>query len=153
MASGDIIRYSDIPQMVKRGNRPSNKVIATTETGVLRVDAIPVLAGHAYEISVPRLRVSFVAAADRVKFVLRGSTTGAATTSSALIARCEQTDRNSTALIGYWFAGANATLSVILSGIEYSGSSVATLQGVDEGGIDMVIMDLGLDAGDSGVDL
>jgi hypothetical protein len=63
--------------------------VAATETGVQRIDAIPVRNGYTYKVVCPRVNIT-VSSATTPSSVglakLRGSTSGAATIASAILA-------------------------------------------------------------------
>jgi hypothetical protein len=138
--------------LIARAQRPTTKTITTSETGILRLDSLPLKAGRAYKITAPHLRVDFVTATDRAAFRFRVSTSGAAGTGSSAIARVETGDVQSAHLEAMRIPGSDEVLSVLLCGIQYVGSSTATVQG-DESGIEIWVEDLGPATADTGVDI
>ncbi|MET0492923.1 MAG: hypothetical protein ABW000_07295 [Actinoplanes sp.] len=147
-------RLNSLPKgEIYRAQRPSQATITTSETGILRVDDALLLAGRRYAIRVPRLRIDFSTTSDRAAFRLRVNAAGLATTTSPSIARAETGDVQSVGLEGTRRPTVNETVSILLSGTQYAGTSTATVQGLDEGGIEIIVEDLGLAVPDTGIDI
>lgn len=149
---------SPLPQgVIKRGRRTtSTGAITTVETGVLRVDNIPVYAGRLYEISTSNLNIDTSVDNDVARAAIRVSTAGAATTASALIGYGRMTIDNNTqsnvhSVTCFYTPPADGTLSVLLTLLRQAGSGNIILFGGGSDICDLVIKDLGLDPGDTGV--
>jgi hypothetical protein len=153
--AGDIIYPNDMPVIIARGNRPTDKVLATTgETGIMRVDNVPLKAGHAYSIRAPHVRYDSVTATDLGMFRIRQELGGAAaTTSSAILRRCETTDAKSHYIEALRFPSVDETASFLLSCNKIGGTGAWTAMCSDEGGCDLLITDLGATVADTGVDI
>ena len=159
---GDVNDLSD-PELspigvgiIARGRRTtSTGNVTTTETGVLRVDNIPVYAGRIYKISTSNMNMDTSVDNDAARAAFRTSTSGAATTSSTLgnylrntIDSASQSNVHNAVM--FYVAGADGTLSVLLTLLRQSGTGniIMFCSGTDI--LDMVIEDLGVDPGDSG---
>lgn len=172
VSGGDITYASDIndlsdngvsplPQgVIARGNRASNSTATsgTTEQGVLRVDSIPVYTGRLYRISTGPLIIDGSVANDAVRVILRGDTTGSATTSSTQLAISQGVVPNISLPERFeidipYAPAADGTLSVLLSIVRQSGTGVFQVLGASTIPINLVVSDEGLDPGDTGVDL
>lgn len=145
--------------VVKRGSRNTDSPTTTTELGVLRVDSIPIKAGYLYKIWTSPLFIISTVTTDVNLVTLRTSTSGNATTASTLLVQAQAPTVNTThppiipSLIMPYASGSDQTLSVLLSvGRMVSGSGTAKL-GSSVGTIELVIECLGLDPGDTGVDI
>lgn len=155
--AGDIILPDDGSFVVARGRRTTaTGNITTTETGVLRLDNIPVYAGRLYRISTSNINMDTSVADDVGTCRIRISTSGAATTSSTQIANIRQVIDNATSsnivpLNTFYAPSSDATLSVLLSAVRVSGTGNLLIfcSGTDI--LDMVVTDEGDDPGDSGV--
>jgi hypothetical protein len=149
---------SPLPQgVIKRGRRTtSTGNITTTETGVLRVDDIPMYAGRLYKISTSNMNIDTSVDNDVVRAGLRLSTSGAATITSTLIGYLRETidsaaQSNAFSVTAFYTPGADVTASVLLSFIRQAGSGNIILFGSATDICDLVIEDMGLDPGDTGV--
>lgn len=148
-------RLNSLPKgEIARASRSGNVTLNTTgETGILRLDDVPVKAGRVYAIRAPRLRYDATTATDRGKFHLRINTAGVATTSSTVRARSEGDETDSLSIEYFHRPSTNETLSVLLSILKVTGTGTWAAMGSDEGGIDLVIEDQGEAATDTGVDV
>jgi len=143
--------------VIKRGRRTTaTGAITTTETGVLRIDNIPVVAGRLYRISTTNINMDGSVANDIGACRIRVSTAGAATTASTQIANIRQTidDPTNSNIVPencFYVPGSSGTLSVLLSAVRVAGTGnvVVFCSGTDI--LDMVITDEGVDPGDTGV--
>jgi hypothetical protein len=147
-----------LPQgVLLRGDRTSNSSTTTTEVGVLRVDSIPVVAGRLYRISTSPLVLSSTAN-DIVRANIRISTSGAATTSSTVLDFVQQPVVNTSfpgaiSLVCLYPAGSTATLSILLTVNRQSGSGNASILAGSTFPAGVWIEDIGVDPGDTGVDI
>ena len=152
---------SPLPQgVIARGNRDSNSssTSGTTELGVLRVDSIPVYAGRLYRIWTGPIIIDGSVANDAVRVILRGDTTGSATTSSTQLAISQGVVPNIALPERFeidipYAPASDATLSVLLSIVRQSGTGVFQALGASTIPINLVISDEGLDPGDTGTDI
>jgi hypothetical protein len=147
-----------LPQgTLPRGNRITNSSTTTTEVGVERVDSIPIVAGRLYRICTSPLVLSSTAN-DIVRAIIRISTSGSATTSSTVLDFVQQPVTNtsfpgSVPLQTLYTAPSTATLSVLLSVSRQSGTGNASILGASTFKIDLWVEDIGVDQGDTGVDI
>lgn len=135
----------------------SSSTSGTTETGVMRIDNCDFVAGRAYEVRTGNLRPDLTVATDRVKILLRYSSSGAATNSSGEIGRWESAtvgDLNSAAPVCGWIypSADEATASVRLSIVRASGTGTFFLESDPTHGIQIFIICHGDDPGDTGTD-
>jgi hypothetical protein len=145
--------------VIRRASRPTSSTAAATAQPVLRLDSVPLLAGRRYQIITSTLIIRPTVAADRGTARLSMSTSGAATTASTLYAVLNTpnidsaTDGMSVVLSFTYTPAANETVSILLWHQRLSGTG--NINFVVTGGttIDIEVIDLGLDPGDTGVDL
>jgi hypothetical protein len=147
-------------RIVKRGRRTTpTGAITTVETGVLRVDNIPVVAGGIYRISTSNINMDTTVANDigtvRCR-VATGPLNTAATTASAQIGQMrdtldDATNSNVTPLQCFYVATADTYLSVLLSAVRVTGTGnlVIFCSSVDI--LDLTIEFAGADPGNTGV--
>lgn len=146
--------------VVKRGSRPTDSTATSTEIGVLRVDNIPILANYLYKIWTSPLFLIGTVAADVNGAILRVSSSGVATVASTLLCQTQMPVGSVTAhppvapsMVMPYSSGADQTLSVILTSFRMAGGTGTAKIGAAVGTIEVVIECLGLDPGDTGVDL
>lgn len=138
--------------IIAYGNRASAKTnIGPTETGILRLDNVPIVNGRAYKIWAAGRPFSTVSS-DSYRAFLRTSTSGSATTASTSLK-----ERSGSSHLGYnlwaiYTATATGNLSVLLSMNLSFGTGLFTSEG-DAGGTTMFIEDLGVAVSDTGVDV
>lgn len=147
----------DIKGVVARARRstPTGN-ITTTETGVLRLDGISVRQGRFYQICTSNLNMDTSVANDIGICVIRVSTSGAATTSSTQIAYVRQfiddASRSNVAPENcFYVPSADATLSVLLSAQRVAGTGNLVVFASSVEMLDLTVIDLGPDPGDTGV--
>jgi hypothetical protein len=143
-------------QIIKRGRRITNTGSISTETGVLRLDGIPVYAGRLYQMSCGPVLVDGSVANDVARLTIRTETTGTATTSSAQLAIGQTIVPNISFPEGIYVNGiyapaTDATLSVLLSCSRQTGTGVFVVLGGSTTPVDLFVKDLGFDTGDAGV--
>jgi hypothetical protein len=155
--AGDITYASDLGGVVARGRRTSaTGNVTTTETGVLRLDGIPVRAGRAYRISTSNINLDTSVANDIAAANLRISTSGAATTSSTQICQMRNTiddaaNSNVLPMTAFYYPSGAGTLSVLLSIVRVSGTGNIILFASTVEILDLVVTDEGTDPGNTGV--
>lgn len=142
---------------IKRGRRTTaTGNITTTETGVLRVDSIPVYGGRAYRITTSNINLDTSIDDDVAAARIRISTSGNATTSSTQIGELRNTiddasQSNKDVLNCMYYPSSDGTLSVLLSAIRMAGTGniVVFCSGTEI--LDLVITDEALAPSDTGV--
>ncbi len=144
--------------VLARGRRiTSSGAIAGTEIGLLRLDNIPVYAGRLYRISTNGLNLdSDTANTDILAARIRVNTSGVATTSSTIVGFMRnwidnQNQSNVTPLNVYYMPSADGTASFLLSAIRQAGAGIDILFASAAEPCDLVVVDEGLDPGDTGV--
>lgn len=145
--------------VIARGNRITSSTTTTTEIGVLRLDNVPVYAGRTYRIYTSALRLDTSVANDVVRANLRITTDGsAATTSSTLLSlsqvRAEDVTDQYTAPIVIDYSPPNdGLLSILLTVSRSSGTGNVSIIATGTAPCNLVVEDIGLDPGDTGVDI
>lgn len=141
-----------------QGNRAtaSSTTSGTTELGILRLDNLVLKNGYAYEFVCGNIRPTLSVPTDHFKLLLRYSSAGAATTSSTEIGRAEETVaslNNWPMPTGWVLPGADTTTaSVLLSVVRTSGTGTFTTN-ADTGGLWLTVVNHGVAAADTGVDI
>lgn len=158
MAAGDRILASDfrIGQVARAQRTTTTGTITTTETGVLRIDNIPVFNGRAYRLSCSNINVDTSVANDIASVVIHYSTSGTATTASSIMGTLrttidDATNSNILALTCYYYPSADATLSVLLSCVRTAGTGNIIVFCSGSQILDMVLMDEGVAPANTGV--
>lgn len=150
----------DTQKIVARGRRTSTTSNSTgTEVPDLRVDNISVYAGYAYMIWCTPLLLSSGTANDQISVFLRISEDGTvATTADTQLAQTQGYVANTThppfwPLQSPYFPATDLTLSVLLSHQRTGGGGSCNITAAAGINIDLVITQIGIDPGDTGVDL
>jgi hypothetical protein len=145
--------------VIARGRRETSSTASGSEQSVLRVDSIPVVSGRLYGIETSALLLDTSVANDIARGILRVDTTGAAATTASTSVTTGQT-RLADATIGNTVtlktttaATATGSWSVLLSTSRVSGSGNISITGTSGQPIEIIVTDLGVDPGDTGVDL
>lgn len=131
--------------------------VTTTETGVLRLDSIPLIAGHQYEICTSDINVDSSVANDVAVCRFRIDVTGAsATITSTLIQQMRQTidsaaDSNIIPMQAFYHPSADETLSVLLSLLRVSGTGNIIVHASSVEILDLCVIDHGIAPSDTGV--
>ena len=141
-------------QIIARGKRNSNFVgIDGTERGIMRLDAISIVAGRRYMLLAGPSRFSPATATDICRAQIRYSEAGTATTASTVVSYVEAAGSVSQMLMGGFTAvSTNQITSVLFTGQRATGSSATTWIS-DSGGFRLKVIDLGVDVGDTGINL
>lgn len=143
--------------IIARGRRSSaTGNITTTETGVLRLDNVPVVSGRAYKVVTNGINMDTDTSNDVGTVRFRVNTAGTATTSSTLINSFRNTiDNNSQSnvisAIGMFIAGATGNASILLSLIRQAGSGNLIIFCDATNYLDMWVEDMGVAPSDTGV--
>jgi hypothetical protein len=139
------------------GQRTSSVTFTGTEIGVLRLDSVSLQAGYRYEVRTSNLRVNMTSG-ETTKLFLRVNTAGTATTSSTVLVSAEG-NANSTftpaqaPVLSVTYAPGAVTASFLISLGRSGGSNNTTITGSSIQPIEMWIVNLGTDPGDTGVDV
>ena len=162
-AVGDIVTADRLNEShplgtIARGRRTTaTSTVTTTETGVLRLDSVPLVGGHAYKIAMSDINMDTSVANDVGVVRFRIDTTGAAaTTTSTQIQQMRNTidnatDSNVIPMQAFYHPASDETLSVLFSLQRTSGTGnlIVFCSSVDI--LDMHIIDLGVAPADTGV--
>jgi hypothetical protein len=161
MPAGGRAYYSDLGRIVARGRRSTaTGNITTTETGVIRLDNVPVFDSRAYMIASANLNVDASVANDigELRYRVTQQTTPgtSATTSSTQMGRWrstidDATNSNVLPFVAFYYPSADGYLSVLLSAFRAAGSGNIVVFANNVEPIDLVVVDLGPDPGDTGV--
>lgn len=154
----DLVEANRARGLVKYGAVTTASGVSTSSTavGVMRLDSISLLSGRAYLISCPAMHPTSTVTTDVMRVEVRGSTSGTATTASAVIPGLQ-----AYALFGQpmsletvYQPGSNQTLSLILCIARDSGSGNVTMLADTSGRLSQIIVtDIGLAVSNSAVDL
>jgi hypothetical protein len=148
--------------VVARAVRTSAKTPITSETGYLRLDDIPVVAGYAYKIYTSNLTPDSTAdgeiGAIRLRVAQNAAPGTAATTSSTQIGMMrDYQDANAngalTPLITDYFAATDGYLSVILTAQRVTALGTFQLFASATEPCHLIVECIGIDPGDTGVSL
>lgn len=147
-ANGTILAY---------GQRVTDKVFSGTEVGVLRLDSISCRAGYRYMIMTSNLRLN-VTSGETGKANLRYSTSGSAGTSDTVLITLESNANsafspNQSHVMCCSIAPGTVTLSVLLTVARAGGSNNVTMTGSATQPIELYVIMVGPDPGDTGVDV
>lgn len=163
--AGDILTPTDQPAgLIASHSRTASNTSATvgaTETGFIRLDGIAIRNGYRYRVEAARMILITSATTTTGVARMRGSTSGAATTSSTQLLGAElrpgtapdTTNVPEHVLIGYWDATASGTLSVIVTIQRAAGSGTVGLYATGGTAIPVMVFEVGPTPTDSGVDL
>lgn len=143
--------------IIARARRTSSTGnVTNTETGVLRLDSIPVVAGRAYRISTSNINIDGSVDNDVAELKLRINTAGTATTSSTQIGGLRNTidsaaQSNKHTLDAFYYPGSNQTISLLLSLVRVTGTGNVIIFGSSVEIMDFTVTDLGVAPADTGV--
>lgn len=145
---------------IARGSRPTSSTAASGATGVLRIDGVALIAGRRYIIRTSNLIITSSVAADRGTARLSMDTAGGtATTASTLYAIANSlaidstTDGCEVTPAFSYTPSANQTCSILLWTQRLSGTGNVRLLVTGSTTIDIEVIDMGVDIGDTGTDL
>lgn len=145
-------------KVLARARRTADSdTFTNAETGLLRIDDIPVLADHVIRIIASCVQIDTTVAGDVAEARIRvqnGGTTAGTTSARAGFTRMtldSATHAEVQPAIAYYYPTVDDTLSVLLSGVRMSGTGQLTLIAHSGEPLDLVVEDLGLDVGDTGV--
>lgn len=150
----------DIKKLVAYGQRTSSSTATTTEQEVLRLDGVDLKSGKRYEFKTNTVQPVSSIANDYVAIKLRYVTGGATATSSstALVVsqlRITGASGNETtqAVVTYAPSGGDEELSLILTVARVSGTGNVSITGASTNPIELMVIDLGPDPGNTGMSL
>lgn len=161
--SYDGLQWVPLPgTVIARGRRTTSSTGTTSEVGVLRLDGVSLISGRLYAVRTGLLALNGTVATDTFFARIRYDTTGAnATTSSTILPGADAQDEENDAswhstksISALYVPGANQTVSFLLTAGRLIGSGTVTLQATaTDRLIEMLVTDLGVDVGDTGVDI
>lgn len=143
--------------VIARGRRTtSTSTITTTETGVIRLDSIPVYAGRGYMLMTNNVNIDTSVANDIATATLRISTSGSATTASTFVNALrttidDATNSNILNQVGFYYPASDATLSVLLSLVRTAGTGNIIMFSSGAQFTDLLVVDLGIVPADTAV--
>ncbi len=149
-------------RIVARGRRITNSSTTTTEIGVLRLDDIPLKGGRLYWVGTNSVGVDTGNTGDTARLNLRYTTDGSTPSTSSTVLTMGQAKPVDIAVAesihvdALYAPGSDETFSVLLSvqRAAGSGAAVGVTAGTGQPGpIDLYIVDLGEDPGDTGTDI
>lgn len=161
------VQSGDLPGtrlgVIARGVRTTNSTGTTTEVGVLRIDDIPIFEGRLYRVALATSCIyGSTAANDLLEGRLYYSLTGAAAVGVNLFGTlsiesrtaggAQYTDGTSTFLPSPVVTGAGTgTLSVLFTVLRTAGAGTVSIPASASYPVHMVVEDMGVDPGDTGV--
>lgn len=144
--------------IIARGRRTtSTGNITTTETGVLRLDSVPVTSGRIYKISTNGVNMDTSVDNDVASAKIRINTSGTATTSSTPVFLPLRQNIDSAAQSNivpmecFYVATTTGNISILLSMVRQSGTGNIILFATSTDYLEMIVEDMGVDPGDTGV--
>lgn len=149
----------DTKKLIAYGARTTSSTATTTEQEVLRVDGVDLKSGKRYEFKTNTVQPVSSVANDYVAIKLRYATGGATATSSstALVVsqlRITGASGNETSqAVATYAPASDEELSLILTVARVSGSGNVTITGASTNPIELMVIDLGTDPGNTGVSL
>jgi hypothetical protein len=159
-AVGDPGQYNkDVKGRVARGLRTTASATTTTEAEMLRLDSVPVLAGHTYTIATSTMSPFSTVANDYIASRLRYTTDGTTPTvaSTLLIAaqsRITGASGNESSLISVTYnPAADGIISLLLTIARSSGTGNVSVSSSATNPIELWISHDGEDPGNTGVPL
>lgn len=149
-------------RVIFRASRSTASTAASGAQGVLRLDGVTVTSGRRYEIRTSTLLIRSSVAADRASVQFSMDTTGAAATTSSTryavfnTSNIDDTSNGTGAYLSFnYTAPADQTVSILLWTNRVSGTGNVNLVVAGSSGqtIDIEVVDMGIDPGDTGVDI
>lgn len=147
--------------LLQRARRTSNSSTSTSTTpvNVLRLDDLPITGGRAYLIQTSALVLHSSNATDVARAALYYTTNGSTPTSSSTLLAITQKTVSATAnpptsvLSVMYFPTVDETLSLLLTVSRQAGAGSVDILAGTGFPIDIYVHDMGVDPGDTGVDL
>lgn len=166
IGAGEIVtadQYNrDTEKILNRGRRLTTSGGSTgTAVAVLRLDDIPIVGGYLYGIRTSPLALQCTSTGASCRAQIHYTTDGTTPTTSSTVMPGAVTQSISGAvsqstnspILGLYSPGSDETLSLLLSVIRSAGAGTVTIFADATNTIDMWVEQLGLDPGDTGVDL
>lgn len=144
-----------------RGKRTTSSSTTTTEVGVLRVDGIPLTAGHVYRVSSGTLLLDTSTNNDAVDARIRYDNTGASATTSSTtmpgalfrVRLADNAVAESGIIVCTYTPASNETLSILLTVGRFSGAGNENIFGDGTATIEIFCEDYGTDSGNVGISI
>lgn len=158
IVTADVLNTNYPLGTVARGRRTTaTGTVTTTETGVLRLDSVPLIGGHQYEICTSNINVDTSVANDvgtvRMRIDVTGASAGIASTQIAQIRQTQDSaaDSNIVPMQAFYHPASDETLSVVITLIRAAGTGnlIVFCSSVDI--LDMQVIDHGVAPSDTGV--
>lgn len=154
----DITAIGARGSVIARGNRQTNSTASATETGVIRLDNIPMTNGRAYWIGTNPLSIDTTVNNDIGRILLRINTAGVATTASTNIwlGQVRLADNTAAEQLSagvVYIPSGTVTASVLLSHTRAGGTGNIQVLSSSVLPTDLLVVDLGEDPGDTGTDI
>lgn len=150
---------TDTKRRVNRGSRVTSPPTTTTEVGVLRLDGVSVLSGHAYTIRTGTLSPVSSIANDYVGIKIRYTSDGTTATTSSTVLQTVQLritgagGGEEASIAVTYNPAANQTLSLLLCVSRVSGTGNITFNAGATSPMELWIDHDGVDPGDTGISL
>lgn len=142
-----------------RARRESNSTTTTTEVGVLRLDDVPIYLGRTWIVKTGALHVDGSVANDVIGAKLRYTTDGTTPTTASTVLASSQELQDNTSLgvdlqmLVTYTPAADETLSILLTVSRISGTGTVGMLADSTRPNEIIVLDAGLDVGDTGVDI
>lgn len=160
LAPGDDADPLYLPRLLRRGRRETTKTPITTESEILRVSDIPVIAGTVLQISTSPVNLDATnvgnIGAIRMRYKQHTSPGSPATIADSTLqnyARQYQddaTNSNVVPFLGYLIITSDGYLSVLLTALMHTGTGSIQVFCSSTDKLDLMIFQMGPDPGDSG---
>lgn len=151
-------RWAHLPgTVIVRANRTTTSTTTTTEVGVVRT-SIAVKSGQVYLIATSPLRLNSTVSGDyvfaRVRYTTDGSTPGTSSTVLSTIIAGTGLSSSSVPFMAKYVAASDHTFAPILTCGRFAGTGTISLIGdATTPDIDLMVIALGTDPGDTGTDI
>lgn len=150
----DSLESASARGIVKRHRRTtsSSGAASTTLVPVIRLDDVSLTAGRLYRITTGTLHPTSTVTTDTIQVQIHYSTTGVATTASAVLpgAQAFELFGNTSILDTVYVPGSNLTASFLLAVARSLGTGTATLLADSVRRIELMVFDQGVDTGATG---
>lgn len=163
LASGSRALASDVTaasrKLVKFGRRESNSTTTTTEVGVMTLDDITFVGGRRYLVETSALLLDGSIANDVIRATIRYTTDGSTpTTSSTILCLAQDIQPNinfpiTTSPSSTYAPSVDEAFSALLTVSRATGTGTVGMLGGTTTPIEILVWDLGVDIGDTGVDI
>lgn len=152
---------TDVKKLIARARRTTSSSTTTTETGVLQLDGVPVKAGRAYLVFTSPLALDSSAANDESRALIRHTTDGSTAGTSSTVLPGSRVDYRQVdasvpehrQIMTTYFPSADETLSLLLTASRIAGAGNISILADGTDVIDLCVMDIGSDPGNTGISL